>query len=165
MGRDSVDIIKSGGYKISAPQIEDAILSHPDISECAVMGAPDEALGETVAAVIAFKSNQVDCDLPGLCIFVHLCRLMTCPLGVVHLIHAPFAAFAVPDFCSLRALVLQPSCPCAAAKQTCSIGNRVWWLISRGKKVTAVLLDTVSFMLLVCRMNSVTAYVLSKLHH
>ncbi len=53
-----MDIIKSGGYKISAPQIEDAILAHPGIAECAVMGTPDEALGEAVAAVVAFKSKQ-----------------------------------------------------------------------------------------------------------
>lgn len=58
MGRASVDIIKSGGYKISAPQIEDAILAHPDVDECAVMGAPDEAQGELVAAVIAFKQAK-----------------------------------------------------------------------------------------------------------
>ena len=58
VGRASVDIIKSGGYKISAPQIEDAILAHPGIAECAVMGTPDEALGEAVAAVVAFKSKQ-----------------------------------------------------------------------------------------------------------
>ena len=58
VGRASVDIIKSGGYKISAPQVEDAILAHPDVAECAVMGAPDEAEGERVAAVIACKNTQ-----------------------------------------------------------------------------------------------------------
>ncbi|CAK0783610.1 hypothetical protein CVIRNUC_006809 [Coccomyxa viridis] len=59
VGRASVDIIKSGGYKISAPQVEDAILAHPDVAECAVMGAPDEAQGERVAAVIACKNTQI----------------------------------------------------------------------------------------------------------
>ena len=58
VGRASVDIIKSGGYKISAPQIEDAILAHPGIAECAVMGAPDEALGEAVATIIACKAKE-----------------------------------------------------------------------------------------------------------
>ncbi|CAL5220071.1 g2022 [Coccomyxa viridis] len=62
VGRASVDIIKSRGYKISAPQIEDVILAHPGIAECAVMGAPDEALGEAVAAVIACKSKQVSLE-------------------------------------------------------------------------------------------------------
>ena len=53
-----MDIIKSGGYKISAPQVEDAILAHPDVAECAVMGAPDEAQGERVAAVVACRKKQ-----------------------------------------------------------------------------------------------------------
>ncbi len=57
VGRASVDIIKSGGYKISANQIEDAILAHPDIAECAVMGAPDDSLGEVVGALIACKAK------------------------------------------------------------------------------------------------------------
>ena len=65
VGRASVDIIKSGGYKISAPQIEDAILAHPGIAECAVMGAPDDALGEAVAAVIACKSEQASPSAAG----------------------------------------------------------------------------------------------------
>ncbi|KAF7269952.1 hypothetical protein GWI33_017042 [Rhynchophorus ferrugineus] len=46
LGRKSVDIIKSGGYKISALQIETCLLAHPDIKECAVMGVPDEVYGE-----------------------------------------------------------------------------------------------------------------------
>jgi len=38
LGRDSVDIIKSGGYKISALEIEDVLRRHPAIKECAVVG-------------------------------------------------------------------------------------------------------------------------------
>lgn len=41
LGRTSVDIIKSGGYKISALDVEGKLLLHPDVSECAVLGAPD----------------------------------------------------------------------------------------------------------------------------
>ena len=40
MGRSSVDIIKSGGYKLSALEIEAALLDHPAIGQCAVVGMP-----------------------------------------------------------------------------------------------------------------------------
>lgn len=50
-GRASVDIIKSGGYKISALDIETAMLQLPFISEVAVLGVPDQVWGEVVAAV------------------------------------------------------------------------------------------------------------------
>merc|ERR1711920_220677 len=51
MGRSSVDIIKSGGYKISALEIESVLLQHEKIKECAVVGKPDETWGEKVTAV------------------------------------------------------------------------------------------------------------------
>lgn len=41
LGRTSVDIIKSGGFKISALDIESKLLTHPDILECVILGAPD----------------------------------------------------------------------------------------------------------------------------
>eukprot|EP00755_Sulcionema_specki_P027620 Sspe_Gene.88152::Locus_60239_Transcript_1_2_Confidence_0.500_Length_1647::g.88152::m.88152/K18660/ACSF3; malonyl-CoA/methylmalonyl-CoA synthetase len=52
LGRTSVDIIKSGGYKISALEIESELLNHPAIPECAVIGIPDPALGEVVGVVL-----------------------------------------------------------------------------------------------------------------
>ncbi|NBT12004.1 MAG: long-chain fatty acid--CoA ligase [Planctomycetia bacterium] len=52
LGRKSMDIIKSGGYKLSALEIEAALLEHPVIAECAVVGVPDEAWGEVVAAAV-----------------------------------------------------------------------------------------------------------------
>ena len=42
LGRTSVDIIKSGGYKISALDIESKILLHPCVAECAVIGVPSD---------------------------------------------------------------------------------------------------------------------------
>ena len=59
LGRTSVDIIKSGGYKISAPAIEDVLLSHDSIRECAVLGIPDETMGEAIAAVVAWEGDHV----------------------------------------------------------------------------------------------------------
>ena len=57
MGRLSVDIIKSGGYKLSALEIEAALLEHPNILECAVIGLPDDTWGEAVSAAVVLKEN------------------------------------------------------------------------------------------------------------
>lgn len=58
MGRSSVDIIKSGGYKLSALEIEASLLDHPAIVQCAVVGIPDETWGESVAVAIVLRSSQ-----------------------------------------------------------------------------------------------------------
>ena len=55
MGRASVDIIKSGGYKLSALEIESALLNHEKIDECAVLGVADDTWGETVTACVVLK--------------------------------------------------------------------------------------------------------------
>ncbi len=52
LGRKSSDIIKSGGYKISALAIENVLLTHERISECAVVALPDVVWGETIAVAI-----------------------------------------------------------------------------------------------------------------
>ena len=65
MGRLSVDIIKSGGYKLSALEIEAALLEHPDIRECAVLGLPDDTWGEAVSAAVVLKPGA-SMDLPAL---------------------------------------------------------------------------------------------------
>ena len=57
MGRLSVDIIKSGGYKLSALEIESTLLEHPNIRECAVVGVGDETWGEAVAAAVVLKDG------------------------------------------------------------------------------------------------------------
>ncbi|KAK3280102.1 hypothetical protein CYMTET_12043 [Cymbomonas tetramitiformis] len=58
LGRNSVDIIKCGGYKLSALEIENHLLDHPAIEECAVCGVPDEAYGELVGLVAAPKQGE-----------------------------------------------------------------------------------------------------------
>ena len=65
MGRLSVDIIKSGGYKLSALEIEAALLEHSDIRECAVLGLPDDTWGEAVTAVVVLKPGA-SLELPAL---------------------------------------------------------------------------------------------------
>jgi malonyl-CoA/methylmalonyl-CoA synthetase len=60
MGRLSVDIIKSGGYKLSALEIEAALLEHPFIAECAVVAMPDDTWGEAVSAAVVLKKGPLD---------------------------------------------------------------------------------------------------------
>ncbi|MCU1642542.1 MAG: acyl-CoA synthetase [Nocardia sp.] len=50
VGRKSTDLIKSGGYKIGAGEIENVLLEHPGVAEAAVTGAPDNDLGERIVA-------------------------------------------------------------------------------------------------------------------
>ncbi|KAL5043022.1 hypothetical protein BDW71DRAFT_216580 [Aspergillus fruticulosus] len=73
-GRASLDIIKSGGYKISALDIEREILGLDYISEVMVVGVEDEEFGQRVAAVVTLKDEskakglsmeKLRCDLRG----------------------------------------------------------------------------------------------------
>ncbi len=57
LGRTSMDIIKSGGYKLSALEIEEVLRTHPAIADCAVVGLPSEEWGETVAAALVTKAE------------------------------------------------------------------------------------------------------------
>lgn len=57
LGRTSIDILKVGGYKLSALEIEATLLEHPNISECAVLGMPDEDYGEAICAVTVLESE------------------------------------------------------------------------------------------------------------
>ena len=52
VGRESVDLIKSGGYRIGAGEIETVLLGHPDVQEAAVVGLPDEDLGQRIVAFV-----------------------------------------------------------------------------------------------------------------
>lgn len=52
VGRASTDLIKSGGYRIGAGEVENALLSHPVVREAAVIGVPDDDLGQRIAAFV-----------------------------------------------------------------------------------------------------------------
>lgn len=52
LGRKSVDIIKTGGYKVSALEIEEALRTHPDVAECAVVGVEDPDWGERICVAV-----------------------------------------------------------------------------------------------------------------
>ena len=60
VGRTSVDVIKSGGYKISALDIEKEILAHPLIDDVAIMGLSDSVWGQRVFALIVLKNSIND---------------------------------------------------------------------------------------------------------
>ena len=55
LGRTSVDVLKSGGYKLSALEIEDVLREHPAIAEVAVVGAPDAEWGDRVTACVVLR--------------------------------------------------------------------------------------------------------------
>jgi malonyl-CoA/methylmalonyl-CoA synthetase len=57
LGRQSVDIIKTGGFKVSALEIEGVLAEHPEIEECAVVGVPDPEWGETVCAALVGRRD------------------------------------------------------------------------------------------------------------
>jgi len=58
LGRSSSDILKTGGYKVSAIEIEEVLRQHPYIADCAVAGIPDEEWGEKVMAFLILKPQK-----------------------------------------------------------------------------------------------------------
>ncbi len=52
VGRESIDMIKSGGYRIGAGEVEQALLAHPGVEEAAVIGVPDTDLGQRIVAYV-----------------------------------------------------------------------------------------------------------------
>ena len=64
MGRSSVDIIKSGGYKLSALEIEAVLLTHEAVAECGVVGVPDEVWGEALVAFVVMSSPGANSESP-----------------------------------------------------------------------------------------------------
>jgi 2-aminobenzoate-CoA ligase len=52
------DLIVSSGYNIAAPEVEDALLAHPAVAECGVIGIPDEGRGHIVKAVVVLKARK-----------------------------------------------------------------------------------------------------------
>ena len=65
LGRTSLEILKTGGHKVSALEIEEALRGHPAVADCAVVGVPDAEWGERVAAALVLKTGTA-IDLPSL---------------------------------------------------------------------------------------------------
>ncbi|MFL5538893.1 MAG: acyl-CoA synthetase, partial [Longimicrobiaceae bacterium] len=58
LGRRSVDIIKTGGFKVSALEIEEVLRTHPAVAECAVVGVEDPEWGERVCAAVEVRGGK-----------------------------------------------------------------------------------------------------------
>ncbi len=58
LGRTNIDILKTGGHKLSALEIEEILRTHPSITECAVVGVPDPEWGERVAAALVLRDGH-----------------------------------------------------------------------------------------------------------
>jgi malonyl-CoA/methylmalonyl-CoA synthetase len=59
LGRRSTDILKTGGYKVSALEIEEVLREHPAIAECAVVGVPDLEWGDRIVAAVELRTGEV----------------------------------------------------------------------------------------------------------
>jgi fatty acid CoA ligase FadD36/malonyl-CoA/methylmalonyl-CoA synthetase len=55
LGRLATDLIKTGGYKVGSGEVEDALLAHPAVAEAAVVGTPDDDLGERIIAFVVVQ--------------------------------------------------------------------------------------------------------------
>jgi len=59
LGRTSIDVLKTGGHKVSTLEIEEVLREHPAVAECAVVGVPDAEWGERVAAAVVLNARQM----------------------------------------------------------------------------------------------------------
>lgn len=62
VGRESVDLIKSGGYRIGAGEIEASLLARPEVAEVAVVGLPDPDLGQRIVAYVVSEPDSAGVD-------------------------------------------------------------------------------------------------------
>ena len=74
VGRRATDLIKSGGYKIGAGEIENALLEHPGVAEAAVTGEPDDDLGERIVAWVVVEDGARPSERE---LADHVARLLT----------------------------------------------------------------------------------------
>lgn len=58
VGRTSLDVIKTGGYKVGAGEVEAVIAAHPGVEEVAVVGVPDDDLGERIVAFVVGDADS-----------------------------------------------------------------------------------------------------------
>jgi malonyl-CoA/methylmalonyl-CoA synthetase len=58
LGRTNIDILKTGGHKVSALEIEEVLREHPAITECAIVGIPDPEWGERIAAALVLREGS-----------------------------------------------------------------------------------------------------------
>lgn len=86
LGRTSVDILKSGGYKLSALEIEEALREHAAVLEVAVVGVPDEAWGERVVACVVRRPDPTHAAVDAAALRAHV-RARLAPYKVPKDVH------------------------------------------------------------------------------
>jgi malonyl-CoA/methylmalonyl-CoA synthetase len=74
VGRRATDLIKTGGYKVGAGEVEAALLEHPSVAEAAVVGEPDEDLGERIVAWVVVEPEAAVAEAE---LVDHVARLLT----------------------------------------------------------------------------------------
>ena len=57
VGRESVDLIKTGGFRVGAGEVETVLLGHPGVEEVAVVGLPDDDLGQRIVAFVVGEAE------------------------------------------------------------------------------------------------------------
>lgn len=85
LGRNSCDIIKSRGYKISALEMETKLLEHPVLGDCAVIGVTDEAFGQKIVALITLREIAADKETEAVASLNKWCE-------------SKFASYSIPEF-------------------------------------------------------------------
>lgn len=60
VGRESVDLIKSGGFRVGAGEVETVLLGHTGVSEAAVVGVPDDDLGQRIVAFVVGEADPAE---------------------------------------------------------------------------------------------------------
>ena len=76
VGRQATDLIKSGGFKIGAGEIENALLEHPAVAEAAVVGRADDDLGERVVAYVVTAAEVGDSGVDASVLVDHVANLL-----------------------------------------------------------------------------------------
>jgi len=74
VGRTALDVIKTGGFKVGAGEVEDALRLHPDIAEVAVTGEADDDLGQRIAAWVVLHPG---CACDAAAIQTHVAGLLS----------------------------------------------------------------------------------------
>jgi malonyl-CoA/methylmalonyl-CoA synthetase len=122
LGRRSVDIIKTGGEKVSALEVEEVLREHPAVRDCAVVGIPDDEWGERVAAAVVPAGREL--DVSGL---VQWARDRLAPYKVPRLVSAipelPVNAMGKVTKPAVRSLLLDTASATAPAHAR-SVGER-----------------------------------------
>jgi malonyl-CoA/methylmalonyl-CoA synthetase len=74
VGRTALDVIKTGGFKVGAGEVEDALRLHPDVAEVAVTGESDDDLGQRIAAWVVLHPG---CSCDAATIQTHVATLLS----------------------------------------------------------------------------------------